>query len=229
MKILVAEDEPGTRLLLCMYLEGKGHEVSAIGDGGAALEAVRQSPPDLLLLDVRMPVLDGWSVLEAVRSFEPRLPVVMITALDASEDAVRGLRLGADDYLRKPFDLSELEARIDSVLRRARDYHEEQIEHTGALRIDDRTKTVHLGDEEVTLSPKEYQLLQLLASDPGRVFTADEIIHHVWGIQSRASKDDVKQYIHMLRKKLDHHTDKGVALRTAPGFGYKLEILHVDE
>ncbi|HYQ72236.1 MAG TPA: response regulator, partial [Gammaproteobacteria bacterium] len=90
MKILVAEDEPGTRQMLSMYLEGKGHEVTSTGDGRAALESVRQSRPDLLLLDVRMPVLDGWSVLKAIRKFEPRLPILMITALDASADAVKG-------------------------------------------------------------------------------------------------------------------------------------------
>jgi len=228
MKILVAEDEPGTRQLLSMFLEGKGHEVTAIGDGAAALEAVRRSPPDLLLLDIRMPVLDGWSVLEAVRSFAPELPILMITALDASEDAVKGLQLGADDYLRKPFDLSELEARIESVLRRSRGFAEEGILHTGALRIDNRSKSVRLGDEELSLSPKEYLMLQLLASDPGRVFTGQEIINHVWGNGSRASKGDVKQYVHLLRKKLDRHDDQGVALRTISGFGYKLEIAHAD-
>jgi DNA-binding response OmpR family regulator len=227
--ILVAEDEPGTRQLLSMYLEGKGHEVTAVGDGATALESVRQSPPDLLLLDVRMPVLDGWSVIEAVRSFQPNLPVLMITALDASEDAVKGLRLGADDYLRKPFDLSELDARINSVMRRSRSHSQENIPQSGVLHIDDRSKSVRIGGQELTLSPKEYQMLRLLASDPGRVFTGDEIVHHVWGNQSRATKGDVKQYVHLLRKKLDPHADKGVVLSTISGFGYKLEIVQDDK
>jgi DNA-binding response OmpR family regulator len=229
MKILLAEDEPGTRQLLNMYLESKGHTVTTVSDGGAALDAVRRSPPDLLLLDVRMPVLDGWSVLETVRSIDTRLPVLMITALDSANDVVKGLRLGADDYLRKPFDLAELEARIETVLRRARTYLEQRSQQTGALRIDNRSKSVRLGNEEVTLSPKEYQLLQLLASDPGRVFAGDEIVQHIWGKHSRASRDDVKQYIHLLRKKLDSHASTGVVLRTIPGFGYKLEILQAGD
>ena len=229
MKILVAEDEPGTRQMLSMYLEGKGHEVTTTGDGRAALESVRQSLPDLLLLDVRMPVLDGWSVLKAIRSFEPRLPVLMITALDTSADAVRGLRLGADDYLRKPFDLSELEARIESVLRRNHGFTEEGVLQIGGLHIDDRSKSVRIDDKEVKLSPKEYLMLQLLASDPGRVFAGEQIVQHVWGDNSQASSGDVKQYVHLLRKKLDRHAIKGIALRTIPGFGYKLEILNNDK
>lgn len=228
MKILVAEDEPGTRQMLSMYLEGKGHEVTSTGDGRAALESVRQSRPDLLLLDVRMPVLDGWSVLKAIRKFEPRLPILMITALDASADAVKGLRLGADDYLRKPFDLSELEARIESILRRDHGFREEGVLIVGGLRIDDRSKSVTIDGKEVKLSPKEYLMLQLLASDPGRVFDGERIINHVWGNGSQASSGDVKQYVHLLRKKLDRHAIKGIALQTISGFGYKLEILHYD-
>lgn len=224
MKILVAEDEADTRQLLGMYLESHGHELTLAADGEVALKEMRLSLPDLVLLDVRMPKLDGWSVLEAIRDFAPQLPVLMITALDEPEDAIRGLRLGADDYLRKPFDLHELEARMEAVLRRAGKGAGDRTVRLGRLTIDDRTRVATFGNQSLALSPKEYRLLSLLASEPGRVFASEEIIGYVWGENSRADRGDVKQYVHLLRRKFDQQSVTGLQLRTVPNFGYTLEV-----
>lgn len=223
MNILLAEDEPSTRQLLTMYLERRGYQVHAVADGREALDAIEKKLPDLMLLDVCMPVLDGWSVLEAVRELSLTVPVLMLTALESPDDAVRGLRLGADDYLRKPFSLSELDARIDSVRRRSavrETVH--PLLRVGHLLIDDRSKDVAIGDEKIVLSPKEYRLLWALASELGRVFSNSEIIALVWGNDSNAGSSDVKQYVHLLRKKIGAYEDQGLKLVTVPGFGYKL-------
>jgi DNA-binding response OmpR family regulator len=218
---LVVEDEPEILQLLQAYFEAKGLEVYTAADGVEGLERFREVDPDLMILDVVMPRLDGWAVLEAVRS-QSSIPVILLTALEGTEEAVKGLTMGADDYLRKPFEIRELDARIGAVLRRLETSGEGLVLKAGPIEIDDRTKQVLVGREAVALSPKEYELLKLLAQDPGRVFSSEEILARVWTDSHRANASDVKQYIHLLRNKLKRHSPDAARIENIKGFGYTL-------
>ena len=160
-------------------------------------------------------------MLEAIRA-SSAVPVVLLTALDDTEDVVRGLAMGADDYLTKPFDVRELDARVQAILRRLEASGTRARLDVGAIHIDDRSKTVTVGESYLSLSPKEYKLLKLLASEPGRVFSSDEIIAHLWPDSDRAAANDVKQYIHLLRSKLYRSADIGDPIENIKGFGYRL-------
>jgi DNA-binding response OmpR family regulator len=221
MDVLLIEDDEQILALLRAYFEAKGHSVRSAQDGVAGLKAFNDANPDLVLLDIGLPHLDGWGVLEAIRATH-KVPLVLLTALDDTESVVKGLAMGADDYLAKPFDIRELEARVQAVLRRfGASANNEHIE-VGRIRIDDRSKTVTVGDVSLALSPKEYGLLILLASEPGRVFSSDEIIARLWPDSHRAAASDVKQYVHLLRTKLDKTHQLSDPIENIKGFGYRL-------
>ena len=218
MRILIAEDDPGSRELLQRFLTSQGHEVISSANGAEALERFEEGGADLLLLDVMMPGLDGWAVLEEVRR-RSDVPVIMVTVKDSTEDKVKGLQLGADDYITKPFDLRELEARIEAVMRRIAPGPRIEL---GELLIDDERKEVRVRGEPVELSPKEYDLLRLLASRPGKVFSHQEILAKIWAGSSFASSEDVKKYIYLLRNKIEENPEEPKLVLTVRGFGYKL-------
>lgn len=222
MKVLVVEDDTDISNLLTYYFEAKGHEVIIAHDGLDALKQFKAQVPDLILLDVMLPKLDGWAVLEAVRA-QSKIPVIMLTALGDTEDVVTGLSLGADDYLRKPFEIRELEARISSIQRRLEQASPDLL-RCGNITIDDRSKAVTIDGNGISLSPKEYELLKLLASDPGRVFTNTEIIEHVWEDQGRATSIDVKQCIYHLRNRIEQNPQSPQLIQNVKGFGYKLVV-----
>jgi DNA-binding response OmpR family regulator len=219
MRILVAEDDATSLHLLRKFLEAKGHFVIPAMNGQEALEKFSKEKPDLLLLDVMMPKLDGWAVLQKLRESGAKTPVIMVTAKDSTDDKVRGFSTGADDYITKPFDLREVEARIEAVMRRVS--HSPYIQ-LGKLQIDDERKEVRLGDKLIELSPKEYELLKLLASKPGKVFSHREIIEAIWQDNPYASSEDVKKYIYLLRNKLEDDVENPKLILTVRGFGYKL-------
>jgi DNA-binding response OmpR family regulator len=221
MRVLLIEDDLPVRELLRAYFEAKGHAVSTAADGVEGLKAFNAGLPELVLLDVGLPRLHGWAVLEAIRA-SSSVPVVLLTALDDTEDVVRGLAMGADDYLTKPFDVRELDARVQAILRRLEQPDKLTSFDVGDIHIDDRSKTVTVGDAFMSLSPKEYKLLRLLASEPGRVFSSEEIIAHLWPDSDRAAANDVKQYIHLLRNKLYRSADIGEPIENIKGFGYRL-------
>ncbi len=221
MRVLLIEDDLPVRELLRAYFEAKGHAVSTAADGVEGLKAFNAGLPELVLLDVGLPRLHGWAVLEAIRA-SSSVPVVLLTALDDTEDVVRGLAMGADDYLTKPFDVRELDARVQAILRRLEQPDKLRSFDVGDIHIDDRSKTVTVGDAFLSLSPKEYKLLRLLASEPGRVFSSEEIIAHLWPDSDRAAANDVKQYIHLLRNKLYRSADIGEPIENIKGFGYRL-------
>lgn len=220
MKVLVVEDDVDISSVLTFYFEAKGHEVVTARDGLQALERFKCQDLDLMLLDVMLPKLDGWAVLEAVRA-KCSLPVILLTALGSTDDIVKGLSLGADDYLRKPFEIRELEARIHSVTRRLEQVQDGTVIECARIRIDDRAKVVTVDAERVTLTPKEYELLKLLAGEPGRVFTNEEIIDCLWD-GGRATSTDVKQYIYHLRNKIERDPQSPQLIQNVKGFGYKL-------
>jgi len=222
MNILVVEDDARSRELLVRYLSAKGHAVATAEDGNRALESVAASEPDLVLLDGNLPVMDGWAVLEALRKFS-RVPVIMVTVRDATRDKLAGLGLGADDYITKPFDLRELEARIQAVMRR----YQAQAASAGVIRtgevvVDDERKEVTVRGKPVRLSPREFGILRLLTSRPGKVFSSAEILAAAWPDREGATMEDVKKYIHMLRRKLERDPGKPRIIVTVRGFGYRL-------
>ena len=223
MKVLVVEDDQDIRELLRLYFEAKGNEVETANDGQEALAQLQRVRPDLMLLDVVLPKLDGWGVLTAVRA-QSRMPVILLTSLDDTEDVIKGLSLGADDYLRKPFEIRELEARIQSIMRRHEAVSEPQRIVRGGIAIDERVKSVTINGEPVSLSPKEFYLLVLLASDMGRVYTNEEIIAELWGGDCRATGADVKQYVYQLRSKIERDPHSPRWIQNVKGFGYKLVI-----
>lgn len=220
MRILIAEDDPKSLALLKKYLEAQGHSIVPARDGQEALERFLERAPDLVLLDVMMPQVDGWGVLEKIRELS-EVPVIMVTIKDSTEDKVRGLSSGVDDYITKPFDLREVEARIEAVMRR---YQGSVRIEVGPLVIDDEKKEVTLDGEAVELSPKEYELLSFLASKPGKVFSQEEILRNVWPESAYAGTEDVKKYIYLLRNKLAKQAEGRELVVTVRGFGYKLNI-----
>lgn len=221
MRILITEDDPTSLHLLRKYLESKGHHVVAALNGEEALAKLSDQKPDVLLLDVMMPKLDGWAVLQKLRESGDKTPVIMVTAKDSTDDKVRGFSTGADDYITKPFDLREVEARLEAVMRRVS--HSPYIQ-LGTLQIDDERKEVHLQGRDIELSPKEYDLLKLLASRPGKVFSHREIIEAIWQDHPYASSEDVKKYIYLLRNKLEEDAENPKIILTVRGFGYKLGL-----
>ena len=222
MKVLVVEDDADISSVLTMYFEAKGHEVVTAHDGLQALERLKYQDLDLMLLDVMLPKLDGWAVLEAVRA-QCKLPVILLTALGDTDDIVKGLSHGADDYLRKPFEIRELEARIHSVMRRVEQSAADGTMECGHITIDDRAKRVTVDSRPVALTPKEYELLKLLAREPGRVFTNEEIINCLWD-GGRATSTDVKQYVYHLRNKIERDPQAPQLIQNVKGFGYKLVV-----
>lgn len=220
MKILIAEDDPSSLILLKKFLEARGHQILTATDGKEALEKFFKEDPDIVLLDVMMPKLDGWGVLQEIRK-AGNTPVIMVTVKDSTEDKVRGLTSGVDDYITKPFDLREVEARIEAVMRRYKPPHRLEV---GPLMIDDERKEVTLEGCTIELSPKEYELLLLLASKPGRVFSQEEILQHVWADSAYASAEDVKKYIYLLRNKIEKDPENPQIIVTVRGFGYKLNV-----
>ena len=221
MKILVVEDDARSRDLLVKYLGAKGHDVASAESGNRALTSAVAFGPDLILLDVNLPDIDGWGVLDAVRKFS-QVPVIMVTARDSAQDKVAGLDLGADDYITKHFDLRELDARVNAVVRR---YHPATpaVIQTGELVINDERKEVLVRGQPVSLSPKEFELLRLLASKPGKVFSTEEILAAVWPDRDAAAAEDVKKYVFMLRSKIERDPADPKIIQTARGFGYRFE------
>jgi DNA-binding response OmpR family regulator len=223
MKILVVDDDPDIAGLLKRFLEAKDRCVQTASDGPQALELFREDAPDLVILDVVLPGMDGWTILKKIRE-QSQTPVLMLTGKDTPTDAAKGLFSGADDYIAKPFDLGELEARITAVMRRYKAPARPSVLKVSDLEIDDGLKQVKIEGRAVTLSPKEYELLKLLASEPGRVFSHREIIAEIWQNKPLITSSDVTKYIYLLREELEENPDNPKYILTVRGFGYKLAV-----
>ena len=213
MRVLVVEDEPGIAEVLTGFLTADGHAVIAAVNGEEALELFFREKPDLVLLDIMLPGIDGWEVLRRIRRESDR-PVILITALGRLDDKVKGLSLGADDYIGKPFAWEEVRARIAAVMRRYRP-------DSADIEIDEVGKEVRVRGKTVHLSRKEYRLLKLLASEPGRVFSHEEIIAYLWRPDSYATPQDVQKYVYLLRKKIEEDPANPEFIVTVRGFGYR--------
>ncbi len=223
-KILVVDDDSNICELLRLYLEKEGYTVKIVNDGVSAVNAFKQENPDLMILDIMLPKLDGWQVCREVRKFSDK-PIIMLTAKGETFDKVLGLELGADDYMTKPFDTKEMVARIKAVLRR-----------TGTAAAAESVKEVNYENLSVNLTnyemkvrgvqvdtpPKELELIYHLASNPNRVFTRDQLLDEVWGFDYYGDSRTVDVHVKRLREKLEGVSEKW-ELKTVWGVGYKFE------
>ena len=222
-RVLAVDDEPRYLEIIRFNLETAGFRVACAASGEEALELVAAEEPDLIVLDLMLPGIDGFEVCRSVRE-RSMCPIIMLTAKGAEEDKVRGLRLGADDYVTKPFSAQELLARVEAVLRRAR-APEPGARHAGTielgdLRIDELRKEVTLAGREVRLSPTEYRLLTCLAADAGVVLSREELLTRVWGNAYRGEDEILRVTLWRLRQKLADDPPRYIVTR--PGLGYML-------
>ena len=225
-KVLIVEDENNIAELLHLYLEKEGFDTAVARDGGKAVELFRSFEPDLVLLDIMLPVLDGWAVLKKIRA-EGKTPIIMLTAKGEVEDRVSGLEQGADDYVVKPFEMKEVLARIEAVLRRTSGVSAEKK----ARRLSFEKLTIDMDAFELTVDgkkvdtpPKEMELLFYLASSPNRVYTRNQLLDEVWGFDYFGDSRTVDVHVKRLREKLEGVSENW-SLKTVWGVGYKFEVL----
>ena len=225
-KLLLVDDEPAIIKGLKFSLEQDGYEIITAADGGEALEQFRNNPVDLILLDVMLPVMDGITATAKIRELS-NVPIILLTAKSETEDKVLGLNVGADDYITKPFVPVEVLARVRSQLRRFASLgsHEEAPETLtiGGISLDDRTKTVTVEGEPVSLTPTEYAILHLLMSNPGTVYSTKTLYEAVWQEAALGSEGSVAVHIRHLREKIEINPSEPRYLKVMWGQGYKLE------
>ena len=222
-RILVVDDDDDIRGLLRALLERAGHVVTDASDGRAGLRELYAGSPDLVILDVAMPGLDGWETLERIREVSD-VPILMLTARDAELERVRGLKGGADDYVVKPFGRQELVARVDVLLRRPRSAEEQDTYADSRMSISFAQRAVFYDEREVALTRLEYRLLSAFVRHPNQVLSHDQIRELVWGDTMATSRDEVKLYVGYLRRKLDPDEPGGTPIETVRGFGYRYKI-----
>jgi two-component system response regulator ResD len=222
-KILVVDDEPNIREVVGLYLRRDGHTVVSATDGEEALEAFRESEPDLVVLDLMLPKVGGLEVCRRMRA-DRRVPLIMLTARGDEEERIVGLSLGADDYVVKPFSPRELAARVAAVLRRAEESWgrvDQRVLSFDGLRIDPNTREVLGQGEPGTLTVREFDLLYRLASSPGRVYTRDQLMEAVWGYTFSSDTSTVTVHVRRLREKIEPDPAEPRYLQTVWGIGYK--------
>ena len=222
-KLLVVDDEPNIRELLSTSLRFAGFEVVAAGNGREALAKAESESPDLIVLDVMLPDMDGFNVTRKLRSAGRHIPVLFLTAKDDTEDKVNGLTVGGDDYVTKPFSLDEVVARVRAVLRRTQPLLEDDaIIRVDDLELDDDAHEVRRGGTTVDLSPTEFKLLRYLMLNPNRVLSKAQILDHVWEYDFNGDASIVESYISYLRRKIDIVPDTPTLIQTKRGVGYVL-------
>jgi DNA-binding response OmpR family regulator len=220
-RILVVDDEDDIRGLLGELLSRAGYDVATAADGRGALRSLYGARPDLVVLDVSMPGLDGWQTLERIRDVTD-VPVLMLTARGGELEKVRGLKHGADDYVTKPFGRQELLARIQALLRRSAGRVESVATYADdVLSIDFAQRSVTVGDREVSLTPLEFKLLSAFVRHPNQVLSREQLLELVWGDPLGVSADQVKLYVGYLRKKLSPDAPERAPVQTVRGFGYR--------
>lgn len=230
--ILVVEDEPSIAEIVGLYLDRAGYEVEIASDGAAALEILERAKPELIVLDLMLPKVDGFEITRRVRQ-AGNIPIIMLTARGSEVDRIAGLEMGADDYVVKPFSPQELVSRVRAVLRRSRQEAGEAKQDVGPgererlifgeLEIDVQARTVRVGKSERTLTAKEFDLLLVLARHPRRVFTRDELLGLVWGFTDYIDPSTVTVHIRRIREKIEDDASSPRYITTKWGVGYQFE------
>ena len=225
VKVLIVEDDKNIAELIRLYLEKESYEVRIAEDGRAGVDAFYEFKPDMVLLDLMLPVMDGWSVCREIRKTD-KTPIIMLTAKDETFDKVMGLEMGADDYISKPFEMKEVIARIRAVLRRSlceeEDGANSKILKYDRISINIEAYEVLVDGKKVEMPPKELELLHYLASSPNRVFTRNQLLDDVWGFEYFGDSRTVDVHVKRLREKVDGVSDKW-SIKTVWGVGYKFE------
>jgi DNA-binding response OmpR family regulator len=223
-KILLVEDEPSIAEIAELYLKRAGYQVQAIQDGKAAMQSLQGELPDLLVLDLMLPGVDGLAITRWLRD-RSEVPIIMLTARREESDRIAGLEMGADDYVVKPFSPQELVSRVRAVLRRAKPSSEEAQAtlHYPDLEINPVTREVRVRGEEVLLTAREFDMLWLLARHPRQVFTRLQLLEQVWGISEYIDPGTVTVHVRRLREKIEADPSKPLHLQTVWGIGYKYE------
>lgn len=222
-RILIVDDEPSIRDLLTTSLRFAGFGVRAVSNGAQTISAVLEEEPDLIILDVMLPDMNGFSVTKRLRSAGYTAPILFLTAKDDTEDKIMGLTVGGDDYVTKPFSLDEIVARIKAILRRTIHEEEDAVISAGPLVMDQDTHEVTVDGKDVELSPTEFKLLRYMMLNPNRVLSKTQILDHVWEYDFNGDAGIVESYISYLRRKLDALTEESL-IQTKRGFGYMLKL-----
>ncbi|MBR5152972.1 MAG: response regulator transcription factor [Clostridia bacterium] len=225
--VLIVDDEVNICELVRLYVEKEGYHAIIANDGQQAIDMFKKHAPDLILLDIMLPVKDGWQVCREVRS-SSNTPVIMLTAKGETFDKVLGLELGADDYIVKPFEPKELVARIKAVLRRAENQAQNEEEEDKELRFDgltvnQSTYEVYLDGNKLEMPPKEFELLYFLAKNTNKVFTRDQLLDEIWGYEFFGDSRTVDVHVKRIREKIEG-AERPWALKTVWGVGYKFEV-----
>ncbi len=226
-KLLVVEDDPAIQRMISDYFRHTGYEVITAGDGETGVRMALSDKPTVIILDLMLPKLDGLSVCRQVREKSPNIPIIMLTAKDDLVDKVLGLEMGADDYMTKPFSLRELEARLKSLLRRIRTKAVEEDDSDqapivrGDLRIDPARREVTIAGRSIDLTPKEFELLTLFASHPGRVYSRKYLLENIWDYTYGGYDRTIDSHINRLRSKVEEDPDEPKLVLTVWGVGYK--------
>jgi DNA-binding response OmpR family regulator len=224
-QIVIVEDEPNIREIVSLYLKRAGYSVTGFGDGRTALEALTRKAPDLVILDLMLPGMDGFSLIRRLREFSD-VPVILLTSRREESDRIAGLEMGADDYVVKPFSPQELVSRVRAVLRRARPSSEigsESVLTFSGLTVDPGTRLVTLNGKDIVLTAREFDLLYHLARHPRQVFTREQLLESIWGIGEYIDPGTVTVHIRRLREKIETTPATPSHLVTVWGVGYKFE------
>lgn len=222
-KVLVIDDDSNINELIRLYLEKEGYEVKSVYSGSKAIEAFVEFTPNIVILDIMLPGMDGWQVCREIRKIS-NIPIIMLTAKGETFDKVLGLELGADDYIVKPFEPKELVARVKAVLRRYnhKDFDVQEVVYPNLV-VNRSNYTVKVSGKDMELPPKELELLFFLASNPNKVFTREQLLEHVWGFDFYGDSRTVDVHIKRLREKIDL-PNQNWQLKTVWGVGYKFEV-----
>lgn len=218
--ILVADDDANIRELVCLFLRNDGFATVEAADGKEALDVFAATPVDLVVLDIMMPVMDGWTLCKELRRSNPDLPLLMLTAKSETWEKVKGFQLGTDDYLTKPFDPLELTVRVRALLKRYRIGSAQSI-RLGGVTLDRQTYKVTKGTESLALPLKEFELLYKLAGTPGQIYTREQLIDQIWGLDYAGDDRTVDVHIKRLRERFADVPD--FRIETVRGLGYRLE------
>ena len=229
--ILIVDDEPNVGEVLGLYLRRDNFRVSIARDGISALDVIEHTPPDLIVLDLMLPQLDGLTIVRRIRGDEghagllPEVPIIILTAKGEESDRIMGLELGADDYVVKPFSPREILIRVKAVLRRSKgaSLAPDRPLSFGSLFIDPKTRRVEVADQECTLTAKEFDLLYFMARHPQQVLTRDQLLENVWGLTDYVDPSTVTVHVRRLREKIERDPAKPRWIQTVWGVGYKFE------
>ena len=221
-KVLIVEDDPQLRRALAINLRARHYDVHGVGDGTTALAAAAADPPDIVILDLGLPDIDGVDVVSGLRGWTD-VPIIVLSARDAQGDKVDALDAGADDYVTKPFGMDELLARLRASLRRAAPAEDLPTLEAGALVIDRRAKRVTRAGQDVRLTPTEWHLLEVLVADPGKLIPGRQLLQEVWGPSYGDESNYLRVYMATLRRKLEENPSTPRHLITEPGLGYRFE------